>query len=205
MDKALENSKQLKRASSSSQIFFQSLKFLKPEKNNIIRKVIFIIIEISIAIIMSKQENTISMTKEISQLLGTIVLALIAIVFTVYSFLQALISDKLLVVLLSVDDEKGNLYGTNKYFAEVMIFLIGCLLLDTVITIFMIVVPSGWDFFAKKTTSEIIAVLLLTVLLHCNFEGMWEMKSFAYNVFQLYNLHAYERTINIKEREQKNS
>lgn len=203
INKALQNAEQLKEKRKSSKVFLQSLRILKPEKRNIFRKIIFLMIEVVVGIIMSKQVNTILLTKDIFQLLITIIIALIAIVFTGYAFFQALINDKLLVALLSVDDERGNLYGTNKYFAEVMIFQIGCLLLDIFIAIFMIVLPQEWCLFENNITNEFIATVLLTIVLYSNIEGIWEMKSFVFNVFQLFNLHAYARINTIKDNEKR--
>ena len=36
-------------------------------------------------------------------------------------------------------------------------------------------------------------------------ESIWEIKSFIFNVFQLFNLHAYSRMAEIKEQEKKST
>ena len=153
---------------------------------------------------MSKQVDTVTMAKDIVSVLITILIALIAIVFTGYAFFQALINDKLLVVLLSVDTEKndknkGNLLNTNKYFAEVMTFQLFCLLLDLIAVAATTIMPKEWFLFANNTANEILSSILILSIFYCNVESIWEMKSFIFNVFQLFNLHAYSRILEIKE------
>ena len=88
INKALQNAEQLREKRKSSKVFLQSLRILKPEKRNIFRKIIFLMIEVVVGIIMSKQVNTILLTKDIFQLLITIIIALLAIVFTGYAFFR---------------------------------------------------------------------------------------------------------------------
>ncbi|MCF2555969.1 hypothetical protein JQM64_00190 [Fournierella massiliensis] len=201
-EKALNNAENLKKNSSSQKVFFDSLAILKPTQESWKRKLFLLVIEAIAAIIMAKQVNTISMTKDIVMVLITILIALLAIVFTGYAFFQALINDKLLVVLLSVDDEKkGNLSNTNKYFAEVMVFQLFCLLMNLGAIIATIIMPPEWFWLSNNVANEILASILIICLLHCNVESICEMGSFIFNVFQLFNLHAYSRMVEINENE----
>ena len=56
---------------------------------------------------MATQINTIALTKDVFEAIISIIIALIAIVFTGYAFFQALVNNKMLITLLSVDDEAG--------------------------------------------------------------------------------------------------
>lgn len=202
IDKAVLNASVLTRKLSSSVVFINSLKILKINLKNFFRKILFLFIEVIIAIIIVRQTDTVLLTKEVCGLLITVLIAFIAIVFTGYAFFQALLNDKLLVTLLSVDENKGNLCGTNEYFAEVMIFQIACTLLDIVVVLFTTIIPTDWVLFSSKSINEVISGILIVVLLYCNFESIWEMKSFIFNVFQLFNLHAYARIADIKEKKE---
>ena len=162
-DKALQNAEKLREKTSSSEVFRNALrKILYPNKKNIIRKIIFLFIEIMIGTIIACQMDTIELTRQVIDVFITILLALIAIVFTGYAFFQALVNDKMLVALLSVDSEEGNLIGSNKYFTEVMIFQVGCLLLDMLIMIFMITLPQYWNLFNNAYLNVVLSIILLT-------------------------------------------
>lgn len=52
----------------------------------------------------------------------------------------------------------------------------------------------------ENYNNEILAGIFLLLILHCNIESIWEMKSFIFNIFQLFNLHAYARMKEIKEK-----
>lgn len=199
IEKAAENAEDLRKKQNSSQVLKDSLKILKPESRNFFRKIIFLVIEIFFAWKMVTQKETVVLTKDVFEVLISTLVALMAIVFTGYAFFQALINDKLLITLLSVDDEKGNLSGTNKYFAEVMVFQMTCTVIDLLIVVFAIIVPNDWCAFENELINEVISGILLLAVLHCNIESIWEMKSFIFNVFQLFNLHAYARIKELKD------
>ncbi len=205
IEKAAKNAENLKEKLDSSRVLIDSLKILKPNATNFIRKGFLLVIEAYFAWKMVTQTDTIVLTKDIFEVFITILIALIAIVFTGYTFFQALINDKLLITLLSVNDERGNLSGTNKYFAKVMVFQMACTVVDLFIIIFAIIVPNDWNAFENELVNEILSGLFLLCILHCNIESIWEMKSFIFNVFQLFNLHAYARIQAIQDKNNKGS
>ena len=199
-EKVMSNAEKLTEKSNSNKVFLQSLKILKPDKSNFLHKLIFGIIEVILAIIMVKRVDTISLTEDVLQVVITVMLAFLAVVFTGYAFFQALINDKLLVSMIVAGDDKNNkLSEANNYFAEVMIFQIGCMLLDLLVIVFMIVLPEDWTLLSNNMLNEALAAIGISLLLYCNVESIWEMKSFIFNVFQLFNLHAYSRIAKIQE------
>ena len=199
-EKLMSNAVKLTEKSNSNKVFLQSLKILKPDKSNFLHKLIFGIIEVTVAFIMAKRTDTIGLTENVLQVVITVMLAFLAVVFTGYAFFQALINDKLLVSMIATGDNKNNkLSEANIYFAEVMIFQIGCMLLDLLVIVFMIVLPEDWTLLSNNMLNEALAAIGISLLLYCNVESIWEMKSFIFNVFQLFNLHAYSRIAKIQE------
>ena len=199
-EKVMSNAEKLTEKSNSNKVFLQSLKILKPNKSNFLHKLIFGIIEVTVAFIMAKRTDTIGLTENVLQVVITVMLAFLAVVFTGYAFFQALINDKLLVSMIATGDNKNNkLSEANIYFAEVMIFQIGCMLLDLLVIVFMIVLPEDWTLLSNNRLNEAFATIGISFLLYCNVESIWEMKSFIFNVFQLFNLHAYSRIAKIQE------
>ena len=196
-EKVMSNAEKLTEKSNSNKVFLQSLKILKPNKSNFLHKLIF---GITVAFIMAKRTDTIGLTENVLQVVITVMLAFLAVVFTGYAFFQALINDKLLVSMIATGDNKNNkLSEANIYFAEVMIFQIGCMLLDLLVIVFMIVLPEDWTLLSNNMLNEAFATIGISFLLYCNVESIWEMKSFIFNVFQLFNLHAYSRIAKIQE------
>ena len=150
-EKVMSNAEKLTEKSNSNKVFLQSLKILKPNKSNFLHKLIFGIIEVTVAFIMAKRTDTIGLTENVLQVVITVMLAFLAVVFTGYAFFQALINDKLLVSMIATGDNKNNkLSEANIYFAEVMIFQIGCMLLDLLVIVFMIVLPEDWTLLSNN-------------------------------------------------------
>lgn len=201
-EKAFQNAEELTKESSSSEIFKRSLTLLKFTKRNWLRKITLLIIECLAAGIIARQYSTIQLTKDIAEILISVIVALIAIVFTGYAFFQALINDRLLITLLSLkSDQDANLAKTNEYFAEVMTIQITCLIVDVLVVVFSTIIPSDWCLFQKNSINEGVAFFMLLCFLIINVESILEMRSFIFNVYQLYNLHAYSRIVDIKEKE----
>lgn len=153
-------------------------------------------------LIIAKSSDTIVLTENVIQIIINVMLAIFAIVFTGYAFFQALINDKLLISMIITGDDKNNkLSETNDYFAEVMVFQLGCIIVDLIVLVFMAILPKNWALSFNDILNEILATLGIFLLLHCNIESLWEMKSFIFNVFQLFNLHAYTRVAKILEQQ----
>lgn len=63
--------------------------------------------------------------------------------------------------------------------------------------------PDNWCMFYSFKINVIISSLFITILFHFDFELLWEMKSFIFNVFQLFNIHASSRVIEELKNEKK--
>lgn len=187
---------------SSLQVLRDALVHLKPDRKSSLRVLLFVLLEAFISLIIATQPNTIPLLKEVMTLIVSIIIALLAIVFTGYTLFQTLINDTLLITLLSVDiKQNANLVNTNKYFAEVMILQIFSLLLNLLLAVFSIILPSDWCLTANNIINESLAFLGILVILFINMESIWEMKSFIFNLYQMYNLHAYSRLLELKDKE----
>lgn len=195
-EKALVNASKLGEIKKPEEVFKKACcNILKIDKNNWIRKFVFIIIELVFSIIMAVQTSTVPIAKEAFQVLLSINITLLAILFTGYGIFQALINDKLLVVLLSVD--KGDLSESNQYFVEVMFFQIFCLMINIFIVLFCIVIPENWCLLHFDDVNTLLAGIGICPILHINIEAIWEMRSFIFNMYQLFNLHALSRITEI--------
>ena len=75
---------------------------------------------------------------------------------------------------------------------------------DLLAIVCMIALPEYWMLFRDNMKNELLASIIISFVLYCNVESIWEMKSFIYNVFQLFNLHAYSRVVEIKKKKHNN-
>ena len=194
-DKIVKNTEKFNIKNNSNRQFLESLKMLIPQKNNLLHVIIFVIIELKFARMLAKRIDTIGLMENVLQVLFGCMLALLGIVFTGYVFFQALINDKLLVTLVEAGDNK--LYESDIYFVNVMNLHMGCVFLDLLLVVGMIVLPENWTLFAENILNECLATAGIVFLLYVNIETIWEMKSFIFNIFQIFNLHAFSRVCKI--------
>lgn len=203
----LKNVLRLGEESSSSKILVQAVKILKISKENVWRKLLFVIIEVLMAILLSISSTTLIRFTTILELLNGVLIAFFAVVFTGYTLFQALVGERLLLYLVNetikVDgEEKSQLEDSNVYFVEVMLIQFVLILLNLFcIVVFSMLADFNVFHIINFPQKEWIVGAIIFIIVHLNFEALWEIKSFIFNVFQLFNSHAMARIIEIVEKE----
>ena len=194
-----ENIEQLMKGKKSSEIIRSSFLQLKPTKETYRSFIFILIISLIPAGLIGFSSETIHMTKSAMEAVIGVILALLGIMFTGYAFFQALINDSLLVWMLgdAKCKSKSMLQETNEYFAEVMM-LEG---ISIFVSLFFIIslgcLPSDWSLPSITKMNNLIASSLIWLYFAFNFLVVWEVKSFIFNLFQLFNAHAAAKALAI--------
>lgn len=180
-----------------------ALKILVPDKKSVWRRGIFFLIELGIAFLIASNLSTISIVKDIVGYAGQIQLGLLGIVFTGYALFQALVGDKLLIYLLTLEEnQKSKLEESNESFIYLSLLQIMIVVIDLLIYMIMAAIPEDWCLTNINEVNVCIAVVLIGYMLYFNIEAMWELKSFVFNIYQLFNAHAMARVMDIIEKEE---
>ncbi len=189
----------------STKVFLSIQEILWIKKENVARKIVFIAIELLASFLIAFSPEVVSITKNVFEITNTIILALMAIVFTGYVFFQALLSDSLLLLLLKNKKKNGEskLEESNNYYAQIMMIFFTCIFLNMLTIIFSSIVPKNWGITSSSQANSYICVVILLLITHINGEAIWETKSFIFNVFQLFNAHAATRFMEIIKDEKK--
>ena len=171
------------------------------DRKTALRKLVFIFGEILISFIIANSIETVSIIKDISGYIGQIQVGLVGIVFTGYALFQALIGDSLLLFLLSLEEnEKSKLEESNESFISLVIVQIIAVLIDFLFYVVMCSVSAEWHLTNSNIINVMLSVIGVVSLFYINIEAIWEMKSFIFNVYQLFNAHAMSRVIDIIEK-----
>lgn len=174
------------------------------DKKSAMRKIIFIFIETIIASAIANSSKTVSIIKDITGYIGQIQVGLIGIVFTGYALFQALIGDKLMLYLLTAEKEqKSKLEESNESFIYLIVVQIIALLTDFFIYTFMTTVTGDWHLTKFNMLNVFMAVVGIESMFYLNIETIWELKSFIFNVYQLFNAHAMSRVVDIIENQKR--
>lgn len=197
--KVIDNTIKLGKPYSSSDILLMSMDIFKISKSSCFRKMLFIGITIFLGIRMSKSVDTINIFNDSILIVNDAIVALFAVIFTGYSLFQALIGKNMLLYMVKedskTDPDMSYLQESNLYFAKVMMIQFATIILNLFIILILKALPYDWCLVSSNKTNEIFSSVLIAISFNFNFEVLWETKSFIFNVFQLFNMHAMSRVL----------
>ena len=162
----------------------------------------FIAVEIIVSILIAINPDTVSICKNVFPSINEVVLAFYAIVFAGYALFQALIGKRMLLFMVETDSGKEGLsylQQSNLYFAKLMMLQFLLIVINLVLKIILDLMPIAWCMFSSAGLNVVVSFLGIIVILYFNFEIIWEVKSFVFNTFQLFNSHARSRVIESQE------
>ena len=169
-----------------------------------VKTCLFIVLIVTIpSILMALSSNTINLFLYAVSTINTVILSLFGIVFMGYAFFQALLSDDLLIWLLKdsvksdVKLNKSKLLESNEYFAKVMFLDVGMILANIIIMFIMNGIHSERILNISYSGYSGITFVVIFSYFYFAINVIWEMNSFIYNLFQLFNCHAGAKAIEI--------
>lgn len=194
---------------SSTNIFLEALIEISPCKVGFARFFIIAFITLIPSILMAWTIETLPLFLESVEIFNTVTIGLFGIVFMGYAFFQALINDDLLIRLLNTkkyeNDKESKLQESNEYFAKVMMLEIVAITINILIIItFGNLRDDFYLSFLKNSANNTIAFFLIWVYLNFSLHIVWEMKSFVFNLFELFNSHAASKAFEIMNKENEN-
>ena len=198
----LDNVEKLLKPLSSNRIMCVAIKMFWPkwkEKGKYITAFVFGVIP---AYMMATSENTVTIFREGVQLMNDIALALFGIVFTGYALFQALIGKEMLVRMINstalIDKEqKSKLQESNELFAKTMMMQFLCIVVSVLLLLVLSSIPVNYNLFEDIFLNEIIAWCGICVFFYISFVTLLEVKSFIFNIFELFNFHAATRVLEL--------
>lgn len=197
-----DNVEKLLEPLSSNQIMCAAIKMLLPGWKTKGRNVIALVFSIIPAYMMATTENTVTVFKDGVQLLMDISLALFGIVFTGYALFQALIGKEMLIRMINASaltdkKKKSKLQESNELFAKTMMLEFVCIIISALLLLILSCVPEDYIFFGDMVWNEFIAGVGICLFFYVSFVMLLEVKSFIFNIFQLFNFHAATRVMEI--------
>ncbi|MDQ0086726.1 cation transport ATPase [Paenibacillus anaericanus] len=206
---------------SSKAVFMEAFIEILPKRENWISFLIFSVIAIIPALIIGVSINTVELFYKAIANLNPIILALFAIVFTGYALFQALINDDLLKRLIIADgatqnkkskskdgtskDESGKskLQENNEYFVKFMMLIVFAIIINAILLLLVGSLPEDFHLPIKNIFNNMLAAISIWAYFVFMILILWEMKSFVFNMFQLFNAHAGSKAIYLLRNEER--
>ncbi|MBD7937151.1 hypothetical protein H9655_08915 [Cytobacillus sp. Sa5YUA1] len=149
-----------------------------------------------ILFVLFKQISAVNLILEITNKLNAIIIPIFTVLITGYAIFQALANGNTLIRMISVkhvdtDNQKlENLskFGVyNLYFYGLSIFYLSLIILNYLLSVSLVMVNEDWSFSSfSATQNEIICSLAITIYLMVVLNFLIEIKSFIFNLFQIF-------------------
>lgn len=206
----MEAVQELLRNKSSKSIMVSSFNVFKMKKENRTKQIILYIVALIPSILIGISVQTVGVLTDSLQTILEVVLALFGIVFMGYSFFQALINRELLIRMIqettydeSNEKEKSKLQETNESFVECMMLNLCSIMLTLLLKIVVSCIPENFQLFHRLEYNNFAAVILISVYFYIIAIVIWEVKSFVFNIFQLFNVYAGTRILGLFKKDDK--
>ncbi len=191
----------------STGVLLKSFSIFVPNRKKIRRIFTVIVVAVIPAIIISLQEETVTMFSDVSDIVINLMLALFGIVFTGYTIYQAILNEKMLIKMVektakTKDGEESLLQNINTSFVSLMMLIIVSIAGSFFLKITIGNLPSDFALFEMQRLNEFLSILLITVYLGYAFTILYEIKCFVFNIAQLFNVYSGARILEIIERYQ---
>lgn len=183
---------------SSNKLIVKALKDLFIKRNDKKQIIIWSVIVLILAIIIGLSKDTISIINKIVDILNGVIIAIFGIIFTGYTFFQALIGKKSLErMMCNYEGDIPSFVSCNNYFAELMIVYVFSILINVVLLVVFSVMPMDWHLFENTVINDVLAILLIFIYMLFQFICIWEIKCFIFNIYQVFNIAAGDSIIEI--------
>lgn len=203
MDKDKNPIHELAHPKTSERLMLESFEMFIIKKGNRFKCSVFLVICILMAFSIGYSKDTVVIFNDIVDIVLTIILALFGIAFTGYTFFQALINGKLVELLMSGKGKNTNKFAeTNESFVKLMMVYIALITISFLLKIISLFITEDF-IFVNLGLSNILASLGILVYLYVSLVAIWHVKSFVYNIFQLFNMHAIQEYLDEKDKQDK--
>ena len=104
----------------------------------------------------------------------------------------------------ALEEEKSKLQETNETFVKCMLLNIVAIIVSLLLRIIISCIPEDFVVFKKLEYNNITAAFLISLYFYFIITIIWEVKSFVFNIFQLFNAYAGTRVLKIFEDDSNN-
>lgn len=199
--------KALLKNESSEKILLDSFRIFLPKRDNIKEKSIIFGVCLIPSYLMSHSDNIVTLFGDVCGIILNVFLSLFGIIFTGFVFFQALLNDRLLIMLITTKaerkrKEKSKLEEINNNFVTLMMLYIIAIIISFLLTIVMPCIPTDFILVPNIKICNLFAWILILVFYGFTGELIWRVLSFIRNIYILFNAYAVSRITDLIEVEE---
>lgn len=195
----------------SNKVLKNAIKVFKTTNDNLRQQIILGCIALTMAIFVGVSKETVKIMVDSIETIISIVLSLFGIIFTGYAFFQALLNNELLIRLIvdtftdkNCGEEKSRLQESNESFVGCMMLNILAIFASLVLKIIISCIPEDFLLFERLIYNNVLATFGIGIYFYFIITIVWEMKSFVFNIFQMFNAYAGTKVLNLFKQDHSN-
>ncbi|MEK5645858.1 hypothetical protein BK138_32245 [Paenibacillus rhizosphaerae] len=197
-DNIKESIKNILGDNSFNKLLFNSIAMLKLSRRRKLGLVLlWVLLFVLYMLVFNKHIDAIKSTKDIVGNAQSIIVSLFSVVITGYAIFQALTNGKTLIAMLKVNREKMSKFQEyNYFFFSISLLYLFIIIINFITSIFLNNIPDKWSLsFLDKKTNDTFYSVLVSLYIVFILNALIEMKSFVYNLYQLFSTHAVASAI----------
>lgn len=150
--------------------------------------------------------DTVVILGDVTAIILDTALAIFGVVFTGYALFQALLTGRLVSVLVedvSQDAEKiqtNTLHKTNWNFVQLMMQFLVAIFVTLILKIILSCMPTDFSVFRQWQPNVILSAVLIFIYFYHLAVILWRMVSFIFNIYQLFNSYAVSKYLSFVKR-----
>ncbi|MGA3601194.1 hypothetical protein [Lysinibacillus agricola] len=189
---------------SSNKLTRETLKmFTLSKQRTWILLFLFLILFLITKFILFDEKTAVEIIANLTNILNSILTPMFAVIITGYAIFQAIANESTLLVLLKVThkDDESKFAVYNKYFYGIAILYLSLTIINMVMQFIFSNLSKEWFLpIFNNHYNESIAAVLISLYLVVIINALIELKSFTYNLFQVFVTSTASTGINALEK-----
>lgn len=180
--------------SSSKQLTKDAIKEILPNRINKWQNIFVFVITIIIGLLISCKVDTVLKFKDLVEIFNGVDLVIIAVVFTGFTFFEAVVTDDVLKRLASYEkNDKTFLQIHYEYFIHIIMLVIWLIFFNIIIIAILSNINQYFILFDSIIVDTIIAFIGISIYTYVSLTLVIETKSFIFNLYQIYVISKVEK------------
>lgn len=186
-DNTIKNVQELIDKRTKNEIIIEASKEIKIGKKSMLQYAVSMLIAIIFSVLIAINKDTVVLYREIVDVLCTVSIEFLAIIFGSYAIFQALLSKELISLLIKANNNL--LKDSNTSFINLIILFIGITLVNVVIIMALKIVPQDYVLLDNLQLANTVAGILIFIHLFISFLLLMEVINFAINLYRMFCTH----------------
>jgi hypothetical protein len=194
-DRVIKNVQEIAENRDVKQLVKASISEIKLNRKSFVQYIFSAAVAILLSFIIVYKSDTVQIMGTAVETINSGTLAFVAIIFGTYSIFQALMTDAVVWALLKSENNLLNV--SNQSFLHLILLYLFEIVINLILIIVLKCLPNEYCLFENIKITNAVAFTAITFYFGFCFLLFYEMKNFAVNLYQMFNVYNIYRAIEL--------